>query len=171
MFISNAYAQTAGGAEGGLLSFLPIVLMFIVLYFLMIRPQMKRQKEHKSMMEALNKGDEVVTAGGMLGRITKVTDAHVILEVANECDALGVSALAAALDDGRARRRLFDDWSVAAGDEVRGSAHLFAPDGTGAQNPGITIGWREDDGPAGGTAHIERDDPTAIDELVRRAAA
>lgn len=83
MFISNAYAQTAGGAEGGLLSFLPIVLMFVVLYFLMIRPQMKRQKEHKSMMEALNKGDEVVTAGGMLGRIIKVSDAYVTLEVAD----------------------------------------------------------------------------------------
>ncbi|HEX7196439.1 MAG TPA: hypothetical protein VF364_06355 [Candidatus Limnocylindria bacterium] len=96
---------------------------------------------------------------------------HVILEVANECDELDVSTLAAALDDGRARRRLFDDWSIAAGDEVRGSAHLFTADGSGAQNPGITIGWREDDGPAGGTAHIERDDPTAIEELVRRAAA
>ncbi|MDQ4035645.1 MAG: DsbA family protein [Chloroflexota bacterium] len=96
---------------------------------------------------------------------------HVILEVASECEALDGSALAAALDDGRARRRLFDDWSVAAGDEVRGSAHLFTPDGSSAQNPGITIGWREDDGPAGGTAYIQDDDPAAIDELVRRAAA
>lgn len=81
MFISNAYAQTAGGAQGGMLSFLPIILMFVVLYFLMIRPQMKRQKEHKSMMEALAKGDEVVTAGGVVGRITKVTDAYVTIEV------------------------------------------------------------------------------------------
>lgn len=83
MFISNAYAQTAGGAEGGLMSFLPIVLMFVVLYFLMIRPQMKRQKEQKSMMEALAKGDEVVTAGGILGKVSKVTDAYVTLEIAN----------------------------------------------------------------------------------------
>ncbi len=84
MFISNAYAQTAAaGAESSLMSFLPIILMFVVLYFLMIRPQMKRQKEQKAMMDALTKGDEVVTAGGILGRVTKVTDAYVTLEIAN----------------------------------------------------------------------------------------
>lgn len=83
MFISNAYAQAPAGAEGGLMGFLPIILMFVVLYFLMIRPQMKRQKEHKAMMEALNKGDEVVTAGGLLGRITKVSDAYVTVEIAD----------------------------------------------------------------------------------------
>jgi len=67
MFISNAYAQSAiGGAGGGLMSFLPIILMFVVLYFLMIRPQLKRQKEQKAMIDALSKGDEVVTAGGVL---------------------------------------------------------------------------------------------------------
>lgn len=86
MFISNAYAQAPadalGGLSGNLTSFLPIVLMFVVLYFLMIRPQMKRQKEQKSMMEALAKGDEVVTAGGMLGRVSKVADAYVTIEVA-----------------------------------------------------------------------------------------
>ena len=96
---------------------------------------------------------------------------HVILEVATECDAVDVNALAEALDDGRARRILFADWAVARGDEVRGSAHLFAPDGTNAQNPGITIGWRADHSPAGGIATIEADDPAAIDDLVRRAAA
>jgi preprotein translocase subunit YajC len=84
VFISNAYAQSVtGGADGGLMSFLPIILMFVVLYFLMIRPQMKRQKEQKSMMDALGKGDEVVTAGGMVGKVTKVADAYVTLEVAN----------------------------------------------------------------------------------------
>lgn len=84
MFISNAYAQAAAaGPESSLMSFLPIILMFVVLYFLMIRPQMKRQKEQKAMMEALSKGDEVVTAGGVLGKVTKVTDAYVSLEVAN----------------------------------------------------------------------------------------
>lgn len=83
MFISNAYAQTATGADGGLMSFLPIILMFVVLYFLMIRPQMKRQKEQKAMMEALAKGDEVVTAGGILGKVIKVTDAYVTLEIAD----------------------------------------------------------------------------------------
>src|SRR3569833_3214170 len=83
VFISNAYAQAAGGGvESSLTSFLPIILMFVVLYFLMIRPQMKRQKEQKSMMDALAKGDEVVTAGGMLGRVTKVADNYVTLEIA-----------------------------------------------------------------------------------------
>ena len=96
---------------------------------------------------------------------------HVILEVANECGSLDVALLADALDDGRARRGLLDDWAVARGDEVRGSAHLFAPDGTNGQNPGITIGWREDDGPAGGVPTVEGDDPMVIEELVRRAAA
>ena len=86
MFISNAYAQastSAAGLTSSLTSFLPIVLMFIVLYFLMIRPQMKRQKELKSMMDALAKGDEVVTAGGILGRIVKLADAYVTVEIAN----------------------------------------------------------------------------------------
>jgi preprotein translocase subunit YajC len=83
VFISNAYAQSIPGLDGNLTSFLPIILMFVVLYFLMIRPQMKRQKEQKSMMEALAKGDEVVTAGGVLGKITKVADGYVTLEVAN----------------------------------------------------------------------------------------
>ena len=83
MFISNAYAQSAAGGPGGLMSFLPIVLMFVVLYFLMIRPQMKRQKEQKAMIDALAKGDEVITAGGILGKVSKVTEAYVIVEVAD----------------------------------------------------------------------------------------
>ena len=86
MFISNAYAQAAVGGsslESSLTSFLPIILMFVVLYFLMIRPQMRRQKEQKSMMEALAKGDEVVTAGGILGRVVQVKDAYVTIEVAS----------------------------------------------------------------------------------------
>ncbi len=85
MFISNAYAQAAapaGGSAGGLISFLPIILMFVVLYFLMIRPQMKRQKEQKAMIDAIAKGDEVVTAGGIVGKVTKVADAYITLEVA-----------------------------------------------------------------------------------------
>ena len=86
MFISNAYAQSAAPTsllDGNLTSFLPIILMFVVLYFLMIRPQMKRQKEAKTMMEALSKGDEVITAGGILGKITRVTDGYVELEIAD----------------------------------------------------------------------------------------
>lgn len=84
MLISNAYAQApaAGGGDAGLMGLLPIVLMFVVLYFLMIRPQMKRAKEVKAMIEALQKGDEVITAGGILGRISKITEAYVTLEIA-----------------------------------------------------------------------------------------
>src|SRR5450830_229787 len=86
VFISDAIAQTTGatgvaGLMGNLTSFLPIILMFVVLYFLMIRPQMKRQKEQKAMMDALGKGDEVVTSGGLLGKVVKVADAYVTVEV------------------------------------------------------------------------------------------
>ena len=85
MFISNAFAQgaPAAGAGDGLLSLLPLVGMFVVLYFIMIRPQMKRQKEHKAMIEALAKGDEVVIAGGVLGRVAKVGETYLHVEVAN----------------------------------------------------------------------------------------
>jgi len=85
VFISTAYAQTATGGDmqSSLMSMLPLVLMFVVLYFVMIRPQMKRQKEHRSMIEALAKGDEVATAGGLLGKVTRMGDAHLGLEIAN----------------------------------------------------------------------------------------
>ena len=82
MIISPAYAQAAPGGDAGFIGFLPIVLMFVLLYFLMIRPQMKRAKEHKQMVEALQKGDEVITAGGVLGRITKIGDAYIGIEIA-----------------------------------------------------------------------------------------
>ncbi len=84
MFISSAYAQSvpaAGGGESSLFSLLPLVLMFVVLYFIMIRPQMKKQKEHKAMIEALAKGDEVVIAGGLLGRVAKLGDNYLHVEV------------------------------------------------------------------------------------------
>jgi len=89
MFISNAYAQAAagtGGFEGGFYQFIPFVIMFAVLYFLMIRPQMKRQKEQKAMMDGLKKNDEVVTVGGILGKVTKVSDTHVTLEIATNTE-------------------------------------------------------------------------------------
>ena len=84
MFISNAYAATAaasGGFLGSLTQFIPIILMFVALYFLMIRPQMKRQKEHRTMMEAVTRGDEIVTSGGILGKVTKVSDVYLAIEV------------------------------------------------------------------------------------------
>lgn len=69
--------------QSSLMGMLPLVLMFVVLYFIMIRPQMKKQKEHKAMIEALAKGDEVVTAGGMLGKVSVMGDNYLGLEVAN----------------------------------------------------------------------------------------
>jgi preprotein translocase subunit YajC len=88
MFISNAYAAgTAGGLDTIFrpdnLNFIFIGLMFVVMYFVMFRPQMKRQKELKAMMDALSKGDEVVTSGGMLGKIVKVSDAYITLEISS----------------------------------------------------------------------------------------
>ncbi|HEY9095971.1 MAG TPA: preprotein translocase subunit YajC [Hydrogenophaga sp.] len=86
MFISSAYAQAAaagGDTQSTIMGLLPLVLMFVVLYFVMIRPQMKRQKEHKAMVEALAKGDEVVTAGGFLGKISKIGDVYVGVELAS----------------------------------------------------------------------------------------
>ena len=84
MLISEAWAQAAaGGAGGGMESIFLIVAMFAVLYFLMIRPQMKRAKEHKLMVEALQKGDEIVTAGGVLGRVSKLGETYLHVEVTN----------------------------------------------------------------------------------------
>ena len=88
MFISSAFAQAAPAAAGGdsmqssFMSLLPLVLMFVVLYFVMIRPQMKKQKEHRAMVDALAKGDEVATAGGLLGKVTKLGDTFVGVEIA-----------------------------------------------------------------------------------------
>ncbi len=87
MFISQAFAQTApaatGSTESTLFSLLPLVLMFVVLYFIMIRPQMKRQKEHKAMIDALAKGDDVVIAGGLVGRVSRLGDSILGVEIAN----------------------------------------------------------------------------------------
>jgi preprotein translocase subunit YajC len=80
--ISSAFAQATGGGDAGLIGFLPIILMFVLLYFLMIRPQMKRAKETKQMIEALQKGDEVITAGGVVGRISKLGDQYMTIEIA-----------------------------------------------------------------------------------------
>ncbi len=84
MLISTAHAQQAATTDpmGGFMQLLPIILMFVVLCFLMIRPQMKRAKEHKALIEALAKGDEVVTGGGIAGRVTRVSDNFLTLEIA-----------------------------------------------------------------------------------------
>lgn len=81
-FISSAYAQDAA-QSGGLMSFLPLIVIFAVFYFMLIRPQMKRSKEHRQLVSQLGKGDEVVTNGGLLGRITDVSESFVTLEIAD----------------------------------------------------------------------------------------
>lgn len=79
-------AQAGPDGGGALMGMMPIILMFVVLYFLMIRPQMRRQKEHRNLVANLNKGDEVITAGGLLGRISKVSDHYVTLEISTASD-------------------------------------------------------------------------------------
>lgn len=83
IFISDAWAQAAGAPQqGGLMSLLPLIAIFVVFYFLLIRPQQKRAKEHKKMTEALAKGDEVITNGGTLGKITDVGETFATVEIA-----------------------------------------------------------------------------------------
>ena len=89
--ISLARAQPAGAAAdpmGGMMQMLPMILMFVVLWFLMIRPQMKKAKEHKALLAALAKGDEVVTQGGLVGKVVKVGDSYVTVEVATGTEAV-----------------------------------------------------------------------------------
>jgi preprotein translocase subunit YajC len=85
MLISPAYAQAAGGDAGGLLSFLPLVLIFAVFYFLLIRPQQKKMKQHREMIGNIRRNDRVVTGGGIIGKVTKVVDGEdkVEVEIAN----------------------------------------------------------------------------------------
>lgn len=85
MLVTPAYAQAAGGGAGGAFaSFVPLILIFLIMYFLLIRPQQKKLKEHQAMVEALRRGDQVVTAGGVVGKVTKVReDGEVELEIAS----------------------------------------------------------------------------------------
>jgi len=83
VFISPAYAQAAGGASPGMdiMTFLPMIAIFVVFYFLLIRPQQKRAKETKAMLSALTKGDEVITAGGIVGKIAKLDEQYASIEI------------------------------------------------------------------------------------------
>ncbi len=86
MFSSPAYAQAAGaggGATAMLIQFAPLIAIFAIFYFLMIRPQQTRAKAHRAMLDAVKRGDEVVTGGGLIGRVTKVADAELEVEVAS----------------------------------------------------------------------------------------
>lgn len=86
MWISNAYAQSAGSPEQGFIAFLPMIAIFIIFYFMLIRPQQKKGKEQKAMIDALSKGDEVVTAGGIVGRVMKINENYVTLEIASNTE-------------------------------------------------------------------------------------
>lgn len=87
VFFAQAWAQEAGGgASAGWLEFLPLILLFVIFYFFLIRPQLKRSKEHRALISALDKGDEVVTSGGLVGVITKIEDDFVRCEVAKGTD-------------------------------------------------------------------------------------
>jgi preprotein translocase subunit YajC len=81
--IASAYAQDAAPTGGGLAGFLPLILIFVVFYFMLIRPQMKRAKEHRKMVSELSKGDEVVTNGGLLGKITDIKESFVTVRIAD----------------------------------------------------------------------------------------
>ncbi len=84
MLITPAYAQAAGGAGGAITSFIPLILIFAIMYFLLIRPQQKKLKDHQAMVESVRRGDQVVTQGGILGKVTKVKDDNEIeVEIAS----------------------------------------------------------------------------------------
>ncbi len=86
-FISDAMAQTAGAAPGNpIMSFLPLIILFVIFYFLLIRPQQKKAKEHKTMVENLQKGDEIVTQGGLVGKVTEVTDSFLTCKLAENVE-------------------------------------------------------------------------------------
>ncbi|MGF6862100.1 preprotein translocase subunit YajC [Rhodobacteraceae bacterium MBR-64] len=83
MFVTPAYAQAAGGAAGAFTSFVPLILIFAIMYLLLIRPQQKKLKEHKAMVEALRRGDQIVTQGGIIGKVSKVKeDGEIEVEIA-----------------------------------------------------------------------------------------
>ena len=84
--IASAYAQDAAPQGGGLMSFLPLIIIFVIFYFLLIRPQMKRAKEHRALVAGLSKGDEVVTNGGLLGKIREVGDTFLTVELAENVE-------------------------------------------------------------------------------------
>ena len=81
MLVTPAYAQAAGGASGAFASFVPLILIFAIMYFLLIRPQQKKVKEHQAMVAALRRGDRVVTQGGLIGKVTRVKDDDAEIEV------------------------------------------------------------------------------------------
>jgi preprotein translocase subunit YajC len=96
LWATNAYAS-GGGGEGGMLSFVPLILMFVVFYFLLIRPQQKRAKEHQAMLASVKRGDEIVTSGGLHGRVLDVADSYLMVDLGEHKVKLSRNAVAAIL--------------------------------------------------------------------------
>lgn len=120
MFISEAYAQAAGGAGGGnaFQAFLPLILIFVVFYFLLIRPQQKKMKEHRAMVENVRRGDTVVTGGGIIGRVTKVKDeATVQVEISEN---VRIDVVKGTLTEVRTKSQPASDAKPAAANEEKG---------------------------------------------------
>jgi preprotein translocase subunit YajC len=136
MWISPAYAQAAGGGDaGGLISLLPLVLIFVVFYFLLIRPQQKKMKAHKALIEALRRGDRVVTAGGLLGTVTKVvSDTEIQVEVA---DGVRVRIVKATIQDVLAKTELAEKSASKSGDAPEQAAN---DTGGAAEKPKNALG-------------------------------
>ncbi len=84
MFVSPAYAQSAGGFGSGFGSLVPLLLIVLIMYFLIIRPQMQQAKTHKKMIEDLRRGDQIITQGGLIGKISKIEDEELVIEIAHE---------------------------------------------------------------------------------------
>jgi preprotein translocase subunit YajC len=114
MWISPAYAQSAGGDGGGLMTFLPLILIFVVFYFLLIRPQQKKAKEHRNMVANVRRGDEVVTGGGVIGKVTKVKDEQTVqIEIA---EGVRINVLKGTLSDVRTKSAPAADAAPAEGE-------------------------------------------------------
>jgi len=104
-WVTNAYAMggAGGGAEaGGMLSFIPLILMFVVFYFLLIRPQQKRAKEHQAMLGNVKRGDEIITAGGLHGRVVEAAEQHLIVDLGETKIKLSRNAVSAVVGQPKA---------------------------------------------------------------------
>jgi preprotein translocase subunit YajC len=124
MWISPAYAQS-GGDGGGLMTFLPLILIFVVFYFLLIRPQQKKAKDHRNMVDNVRRGDEVVTGGGIVGKITKVKDDnHIQIEIA---EGVRINVVKGTLSDVRSKTApAAGDTKSAANDSNGGGGGLMS---------------------------------------------
>ena len=100
---TNAYAMGGGGEAGGMLSFVPLILMFVVFYFLLIRPQQKRAKEHQAMLGSVKRGDEIITSGGIYGRVLEVEETYLVVDFGENKVKLARNSVAAILPPGQGK--------------------------------------------------------------------